>query len=1723
MPRRQNIPAGYERNPLTNRKVKINSPTYKRLYRQLHGDRYNRRMSLDELFRLNGAEGYDVDPYTNRVLRKDSEKYRQLRQSLHGDEYDSSLTLNTLRQLYKNNMNRQITKMFATRHPITDKVLIVGSDEWNEVYRQYNWDGKNKKFTTRRDHALPPHLWSVKDRRFANKSKYSRINKEIEEGTILKTSMGSYATVYYVEQGIVNAVYRNSIKGHKDFTFTKDEDGTYHVMKKGTNDKKTIRKLMCNKSDFEVDDNDIQEIYTKIAEYIQQCETDAPQYYMCLAMYDNYYKYETNSEGKKERQDIIFKNFDNRLPYERVVTKNHELEWSEAYIRNDYLISIELPDLEGSGWIYGGNMGFSFSIIPLTKFIGAGIPTPSILGYTVLNACINDNKCLQRSLILACNGDYYVKTKNICRESSYNKYWKKPQVNQVFGHTIQEIETAVNIEDNKPFVECDQNFKTLEDLLNIYINCYEFDMQDGFDPKDVSESNYSKFYLHSIYPHKFMERKDRRNVDLCVLKDASKNIKHFVYIKDPSVFKQHVLKESSTKNRHTKRDIQCRWCMFKGCKSLVLKHEIRCHPEEVPEKDKYILDTSDDARLKWCNQRYQMYAPAVVYADFESSINERGEHNPIILSAACVSRIPNVKTEYKVFRGPNETVDDFLPFIDYLMDIKKTVVNELYNEEKMIVTPEVQRDYEDTTMCPFCGVPLITKDEMSVKRAAKKDTEQDDEEEEDEITPEQVEEERMKIFDELYEKYCQEWDNTLQQEYEHYMKMYNTYYEEACAMNRNGSTIDADIYAKNKLGDKPRSRDIYATVKASEEMRAKVKSENKAYIECQDNKRRMMTLNRKIRKGKANKTEKKEYEQLRSTNTTNARVKVRHHAHIAGEYSDGVESRQYAAGEYICTCCSRCNTQLSFNKKSYKLPVYFHNGGRYDNAFIMKLVAKWKAIADAGSDTKRSPYNLEVIPTSMDKEMLITINGIDFKDSYRMISNKLKDIVNQTLGSDLNNYVVTKQLLKQYLEDHHKHYDDSYIELMTRKEPMFYSLITSYQSLSNTKLPDIVSCYDELSRTEMSIEDYNHMKTLWKTFNIMNWGEYYELYNVLDVTLLADAFEHFRTATHNSFGVDAAHYLTTPQMSYSLFLKYISNEDTTRFSAIGDEWAKYEMKIGATEGRSEQEMQEIYMKRMNEYTEAGGIRLLSMKDMDTFISLNHSLRGGITQIVTRHAKTPVEADAEHLRASANADATDKDYDPNSRILYLDANNLYGGTMMRMMPYDIVDDTKNDWKAIKSMGKTAWVKSLDTFDQYGFFIECDIECDKSLHDYFSDFPLFPVQRTGMYSPAMREFAKRVGIEDMINENDKTQKLICDLCPKSHYVVHYNMLQLGLKLGYRVTKIHNIIKFRQAPFIFEYVNHLSKMRAQAATSVLKNLFKLLANSIYGKFVESGLKRMKVKIATNKKEQDAIISKYMIDMIEDNRVYSENLWVSKLFNPVKKMNKPFFIGFAILDLSKYIIYDFYYNKLKKNFDSVTLLGQDTDSLIVKITDPSIDDKMLDMYKSFDFSELNTESYFYNKLVEYYNTKVNHEEFSTLKSFVNFNKKVAGPIFKDEHNGFRITEFVGLRPKLYCIEDERNIIHNACKGVPRNVFDSKNNRINIKNIDTYKRVLFATTKDAANLTGEFSRIEYKDFNLTTKTQRKTLFTCLDNKRYVCDDNIHTRPFGYSSAADLECQKYCT
>ena len=167
----------------------------------------------------------------------------------------------------------------------------------------------------------------------------------------------------------------------------------------------------------------------------------------------------------------------------------------------------------------------------------------------------------------------------------------------------------------------------------------------------------------------------------------------------------------------------------------------------------------------------------------------------------------------------------------------------------------------------------------------------------------------------------------------------------------------------------------------------------------------------------------------------------------------------------------------------------------------------------------------------------------------------------------------------------------------------------------------------------------------------------------------------------------------------------------------------------------------------------------------------------------------------------------------------------------------------------------WVQSLKTFGKYGFFIECDIEAPVELHDKFNDLPFFPVQKAGMYSDGIKKYATKNDIVDKVKEVN-TPKLICDLVPRQKYLVHYSLLQLGIQQGYRITHIHHIIRFKQAPFIFEYINMLSEKRAKSKTTVEKNLYKLLANSTYGKLVETGLKRMKVKFANTWNERETII---------------------------------------------------------------------------------------------------------------------------------------------------------------------------------------------------------------------------------------------------------------------------
>ena len=75
---------------------------------------------------------------------------------------------------------------------------------------------------------------------------------------------------------------------------------------------------------------------------------------------------------------------------------------------------------------------------------------------------------------------------------------------------------------------------------------------------------------------------------------------------------------------------------------------------------------------------------------------------------------------------------------------------------------------------------------------------------------------------------------------------------------------------------------------------------------------------------------------------------------------------------------------------------------------------------------------------------------------------------------------------------------------------------------------------------------------------------------------------------------------------------------------------------------------------------------------------------------------------------------------------------------------------------------------------------------------------------------------------------------------------------------------------------------------------------------------------------------------------------------------------------------------------------------------------------------------------------------------------------------------------------------------------------RMSVKNIDFYKRVLEAEKKGDAIVEGSFKRINNQGFDITTKEQTTTLMTCTDNKRWILDDNVHTLAFRHYQLKDM-------
>ena len=96
----------------------------------------------------------------------------------------------------------------------------------------------------------------------------------------------------------------------------------------------------------------------------------------------------------------------------------------------------------------------------------------------------------------------------------------------------------------------------------------------------------------------------------------------------------------------------------------VQTHEVQIFRDQLDERDQYELE-SQQTHLQFTNQRFEMPALVVVYADFESAIDKKNKHKLIMLSCLDVSHIPTIHTQLQVFHTPHEDESDLCFIINY--------------------------------------------------------------------------------------------------------------------------------------------------------------------------------------------------------------------------------------------------------------------------------------------------------------------------------------------------------------------------------------------------------------------------------------------------------------------------------------------------------------------------------------------------------------------------------------------------------------------------------------------------------------------------------------------------------------------------------------------------------------------------------------------------------------------------------------------------------------------------------------------------------------------------------------------------------------------------------------------------------------------------------------------------------------------------------------------------
>ena len=413
-----------------------------------------------------------------------------------------------------------------------------------------------------------------------------------------------------------------------------------------------------------------------------------------------------------------------------------------------------------------------------------------------------------------------------------------------------------------------------------------------------------------------------------------------------------------------------------------------------------------------------------------------------------------------------------------------------------------------------------------------------------------------------------------------------------------------------------------------------------------------------------------------------------------------------------------------------------------------------------------------------------------------------------------------------------------------------------------------------------------------------------------------------------------------------------------------------------------------------------------------------------------------------------------------RILGYDANSLYPSTMMKEMPCGpgFVKSYDNPEAYARVFPQFLW-----TEEWFGF-AEVDIEVPEELWPEFEEFPPLFINR-GVPDSAVPQH-----MHDYLQQSGRKrfpeQKKLLGVMSAKKILLYAPLLAWYLNQGLKLTAVYRTIDYEPCEIFSWFVNEVANNRRKA---LLAEVFKLLGNSAYGKFIEAVERHTNTIYTCDEEEVDKSLRSARFKTLEEiGPAYKVELRKSKI-----TIDRPFQVGIVVYQLAKLRMLQFYYEFLDFYLDrrDFELIQMDTDSMYFALSSERLEDAIRPGYET-QFEEEKKRWLAWNK----------------------WSNREPG-LFKLEKEA---TSGIALCSKCYHMEDQATgKAKVSSKGV--------NKRQNEMRRERFERALTGERDVVVN-----RGFRMRDGAMYTYEQRKLGLSAYYDKRWVLPDGIHTEPLEY-------------